>query len=285
MCFDEFQITDIADALIMRKLFGVLFQRQTVIVATSNTAPHQLYQDGVNREYFLPFIDELLRHCDAVPMIESTTDHRLLYPKRMDQYLTPLNASNQLKFENLAAGLEPDIVPRVKTIQVMMGRSLTCRWAKNHTVWFTFEELCATEKGAADYTAICERFETVLVSNVPILTRDRHNEARRFITLIDELYEHKTRFICTAAASPEHLFLVSPVTSDNTTLDNHHLSSRWNDGPTTGAPQDPVSDSSYVVSFGELCSVKELGYAFRRAASRLHEMQSQEYIDRARGGD
>lgn len=162
------------------------------------------------------------------------------------QYLYPLSRENDKRLDSIAQSLQPDELPKPRTISVMMGRTLRSNWTKKGIARFTFTELCVSEKGAADYKAICETCHTVIVSDIPILTMARHNHARRFITLIDEIYEHKTRFICTAAAPPKQLF---------------------------------VSDDSNI-ALEELCSVKDLRYAFRRAASRLHEMQSEYYLER-----
>ncbi|GAB9466618.1 Lactation elevated protein 1 [Globisporangium polare] len=157
LCFDEFQVTDIADALIMRKLFGVFFSRGVVMVATSNTPPQSLYRDGTNREYFLPFLDQLARHARVVA-IKSETDYRMLSESFGESmFLFPLTTENNGKldtmYKELVGGDDEEL-----SVPVMMGRTLQVRGSRNGVCRATFDLLCNTEKGAADYKALCECF-------------------------------------------------------------------------------------------------------------------------------
>jgi predicted ATPase len=230
LCFDEFQVTDVADAMIMRKLFGTMFDQGTVVVTTSNRPPGNLYEDGINFSYFEPFIGKLQAHC-ATLAIKSETDHRLLTTTVANHYISPLSRANEMLvdqiFNELAANavsvvggaergscaqLSPDVVDGAHALdhstllRVSAGRTIKVPRSAPGVCYFDFGSLCRTDTGAADFKAICMNYHTVILAGVPKLTTAHHNEARRLITLIDELYEHQTRLICTADANAEALF-------------------------------------------------------------------------------
>ncbi|KDO33810.1 hypothetical protein SPRG_01689 [Saprolegnia parasitica CBS 223.65] len=289
LCFDEFQVIDIADAMIMRKFFGTLFNQGTVMIATSNTHPKDLYPDGVNREYFLPFLDLLQQHTRVVS-IDSSTDHRRIEKPVGETYVHPWSASADASLKAAAEAMLPKGASlSLQTTPVMMGRSLTVLGYRDVVCVASFQELCNTEKGAADYKALAEAYGTVVLLNVPQLTIQMHNQARRFITLLDELYEHRVRLLCSAHVMPDDLFAfngapkpqrLSPEEVDALRKANQAAGvpafSSW-DGPSGAFENDPSNENPVK----NMSSMTDLLYACNRAVSRLHEMRTATYQTRA----
>lgn len=205
ICFDEFAVTDIADAMILSRLFSALFAHGVTLVATSNVAPRDLYRDGLNRGLFLPFIDVLERHAD-VATLDHDTDYRLKKLDRLKVYVTPLgpaaeSAMNQ-DWEMLCDG-----APEVPVTIELKGRKVVAERAAGAAARFTFAQLCEQPLGARDYIALAERFSTLMVENVPVMEQKDRNAAKRFILLIDTLYDRHTRLIVSAAAEPTGLYV------------------------------------------------------------------------------
>jgi cell division protein ZapE len=204
LCFDEFQINDIADAMILGRLFEALFDRGVIVVATSNTVPDDLFRGQPGRDAFLPFIAILKQHLDVL-VLEAAQDYRRARPDTEDTWHVPLGPASRAALDEAFAQLSRRGPVSPVTLHVM-GRSLAVPRASNGTARFSFDELCARNLGAGDYLAIATHFQAVVLDDVPVLTPDNHNEARRFINLIDNLYEHRVKLVASAAAMPDALY-------------------------------------------------------------------------------
>ena len=204
LAFDEMQITDITDAMIVGRLFEKLFAAGVVVVTTSNRVPDDLYKDGLNRNLFLPFI-ELIKERMVVHELASPRDYRQDRLSGTQVYFTPVNAESRAAMDavwnDLAGGPGAPLVLRVK------GRDVEIPRYHNGMARARFHELCGKPLGAADYLALAEAVRVLLIDDIPTLGRSNFTEARRFVTLIDALYEAKVRLICSAAAPPEMLYL------------------------------------------------------------------------------
>jgi cell division protein ZapE len=209
LCFDEMQVTDIADAMVLGRLYKEMLERGVVIVATSNRVPDDLYKGGLNRQLFLPFIEKIKAEFDVVPL-DGPTDYRYDRLKGMDTYYTPINEETTDKlsaafFRMTDRNVEDrDKVPSDElTVQ---GRKLFVPKAARGVAVFSFKRLCASALGAADYLAVARAYHTVILVAIPQMGPDKRNEAKRFVALIDALYEHGVKLLCSAAVPPHELY-------------------------------------------------------------------------------
>jgi cell division protein ZapE len=204
LCFDEIQVTDIADAMILGRLFERLFEEDVVIVATSNRPPDELYKNGLNRQLFLPFIALLKQKLDLIE-IAGSQDFRLRQLMAAPVYYAPLGPAANEKMDQAWRRLTAGAAPQALTLDVS-GRALRVEREAAGVARFTFDELCNRPLGAADYLEIAERFHTVLLENIPRLSPSKREEAARFRTLVDALYEAKVKLVASAEAEPVALY-------------------------------------------------------------------------------
>ncbi len=203
LCFDEFSVTDIADAMILSRLFAELFGKGCVIVATSNVAPDDLYRDGLNRGLFLPFVDLLKMHADIVPL-DTQTDYRLEKTEGLPVWRHPLGPEADMAIEK-AWMREIRGIPAAAAEVSFRGRAIAVPLAAGDCARFTFADLCARPLGAADYLAILSRYKTLFIEHIPHLGPERRNETKRFIMLVDTLYDGGARLFASAVTDPAHL--------------------------------------------------------------------------------
>lgn len=202
LCFDEFTVTDIADAMLLARLFTELFARGCTLVATSNVEPDNLYRDGLNRGLFLPFVD-LLKKNVQVSTLDSPTDYRLEKMESLPVYVSPLDDAP--KMMDIAWRRVTEGAPEKPVSIAMKGRTIEIPRAAGRCARFTFSDLCEKPLGASDYLAIAKRFDVVFVENIPHLGPEKRNETKRFIILIDALYDASVRLFASAVALPEAL--------------------------------------------------------------------------------
>lgn len=204
LAFDEMQITDITDAMIVGRLFEALFAAGVVVVTTSNRIPDDLYKHGLNRDLFLPFI-ALIKDRMVVHEMVSPTDYRQDKLAGSPVYFSPANAAARTQMDtvwtNLTGGPGTPLILRVK------GRDVVLAAFRNGVARVGFHDLCGKPLGPADFLTVADAVRVLMLDDIPQLGRDNFNEAKRFVTLIDALYEARVRLICSAAAVPEMLYV------------------------------------------------------------------------------
>lgn len=311
LCLDEFQVTDIADAAILKRLLSMLWRNHNhkssigmVLVATSNRAPDSLYEGGLNRTMFVPFIRTLKDNMDVVEM-SGRRDYRREKPDvAMDTdesyFWSADSASTRQSLDHIfvqAGGTEQNNTK----LPVRMGRHVRVPRSNDSCAWFDFGDLCDRPLGAADYLSICERYKVLIVDNVPQLDASRFNEARRFVTLIDAIYESKTRLILASQQVPLHdLFVGFDATVESNDGDEEiavaDITEKVHDeqeqmfvkgegGSSSSAATTMIRSKEgeivewsatgrIGVSLAQLSAVRDVSFSFQRAESRLVEMNN-----------
>ena len=229
LCFDEFQVNDIADAMILGRLFQALFDRAVVVVATSNTSPDDLFRGKPGRDAFLPFIALLKDNLDIL-VLEGDRDFRRARLRGMPTWHVPADEWSDRALDAAFSEMTAGMAPHEERLRVM-GRTVPVPRAARGVARFGFDQLCGTALGAGDYLALATHYHCVLLDHIPRLSPENYDFARRFIVLIDALYDHRVKLVASAEATPDQLY-----------------------------------------------ERGEGAKAFERTASRLEEMQSQEYL-------
>jgi cell division protein ZapE len=204
ICFDEFAVTDIADAMLLGNLFAGLFARGVTLAATSNIVPDQLYSGGLQRQRFLPTIALLKEHCEVVH-VDGGTDYRLRALERADVYQTPADTLADRRLTEFFESIAPDDGDRGGSLEIF-GRQIAYRRAADGVIWFEFESICDGPRSQDDYIELSRLYHTVLVSNVPRFDVTLENQARRFIALVDEFYDRRVKLILSAAAPATEIY-------------------------------------------------------------------------------
>lgn len=205
LCFDEFHVTDIADAMILGRLFAKLFELGTVVVATSNVAPDDLYKGGLNRALFLPFIKQITDHMDVL-RLDARTDFRLEKLQGVPMWLTPADGDADTALERAWSKMTGGAKCKSRDISIK-GRILHVPCSAHGVARFSFVDLCEKPLGASDYLRLAHDYHTVLVDRIPVMDLSQRNAAKRFITLIDTLYDNAVKLMASADANPISLYL------------------------------------------------------------------------------
>ncbi len=204
LCFDEFHVTDVADAMLLSRLFTAMFDQGISIVITTNWAPDYLYKGGLQRERFLPFI-KLVKERMEIMAVESPIDYRARQLKEMSVYFFPLTVDSQRRADDLFRALTGGDETGQDLLSVK-GRTIEVPIACKGIARFSFSQLCERPLGAEDYLALAKRYHTIFLENIPVLGYDRRNEAKRLMTLVDVLYDHHRNLVITADDTPHKIY-------------------------------------------------------------------------------
>ncbi len=213
LCFDEFHVTDIADAMILGRLFSKLFELGTVVVATSNVAPEDLYKGGLNRALFLPFITQIAEHMDVL-QLNARTDFRLEKLTGVTMWLVPADRSADAALDKAWAKMTGNAPCKPREISIK-GRVLHVPCSAHGVARFSFAEICEVPLAASDYLRLAHDYHTILIDHIPVMDYDERNAAKRFIALIDTLYDNAVKLMASAAADPMSLYVATEGSEAN----------------------------------------------------------------------
>lgn len=269
LCLDEFQVTDIVDAMILTRFMKELFHYPFILVTTSNRSPDHLYENGIQRQSFLPCIQLLKDKCNIFSL-NSSKDYRLRGQLSLSQsFFFPVTKENNDKIDSLYYDfIKFDKMQR--KVLTIFGREWKINKCSSVVAKFTFNELCFEPHSAADYIELSLNFKLIFITHIPKLTFQYRNEARRFITLLDALYENKVRIICLAECPMKDLFELEPTSPDQIySTENRQLMDDLYGENTLLTPNQNNTLISSAIFTGN-----EEKFAFRRTLSRLYEMHS-----------
>ena len=206
ICLDEFQVEDVTDALILRKIFSYIFANQILVVFTSNSHPKNLYKNGLQRDSFIKFVDEiLLKNCQVINL-DSGIDYRCQYLQSVKKhYFYPINAKNKNEINEIFSKITEN--SELQSIEIkILGRKLLIKNSYKNVAMFDFKELFNENLGVVDYQAICKKFDVIFLLNIPQLTKEDVNEARRLILFIDEIYENKVALLMLSQVAIDKIY-------------------------------------------------------------------------------
>lgn len=287
LCFDEFQCTDVADAMILRRLIDILLAHGSIIITTSNRHPTELYKNGIQRDSFIPCIDLLMTRL-RVLNLDSTTDYRKMSRPASGIYHSPLDAAAVAHADKWFKFLGDANDPPHEAHHTVWGREIAVPRASGRCARFTFGELIGRATGAADYLELMRYYEAFVVTDVPGMTYRERDWARRFITFIDAAYESQAKIVLTTAKPLTQLFVsreeMEAITSTEKEGQSHSRENHQEEVDSSMRTlMDDLGSNMEMLKKSNVFSGDEEAFAFARALSRLNEMGSQEWVERGMG--